>query len=209
MSRRRDAREAALRIADATCPRCAARRGPLQHYCLECGLPLPVLRGALFRLRRSWLRRLGWYPGDFVWLVLLAAVFAAAGGAASVLLGARRDSAHSTTLVATITAPAPGQAPLTASGRTRWPSGQMGWTVVLASWPARGGGTAAARLAVRAVGAGLPEVGVLDSSAYASLPAGYVIVFSGVYGAESDAQAALRSDQARGYDGAYVAPVSP
>src|SRR5581483_12262640 len=65
-------RLAAIAGADQTCPRCGARRSADQRYCLDCGLLLPVVSGTLPALRRRWLRRFGWYPGDFVWAALLA-----------------------------------------------------------------------------------------------------------------------------------------
>ena len=63
-------RESAL-LAAWTCPRCGAPRGPASVYCIECGLRLPERRGAVASLRRRWVRRIGWYPGDWVWLPLL------------------------------------------------------------------------------------------------------------------------------------------
>ncbi len=76
---------------------------------------------------------------------------------------------------------------------------------MLASLPGSRAARAALALAARAAAAGLPQVGVLDSSLYASLQPGYEVVFSGVYGAPGDAQAALRSVRARA---GYAAPIS-
>jgi hypothetical protein len=38
----------------------------------QCGLRLPVVVGTVPALRRRWLRRFGWYPGDWIWLTLPA-----------------------------------------------------------------------------------------------------------------------------------------
>ena len=65
---------------------------------------------------------------------------------------------------------------------------------------------AAANSAARS---GLPQVGLLDSSNYSSLHPGYYVVFSGVYGATTDADTALETVLARGFAGAYVLRVSP
>jgi len=60
----------------------------------------------------------------------------------------------------------------------------------------------------RAANAGLPEVGVLDSSKFASLHPGYAVVFSGVYSSRADAEAALTSVRASGFGGGYVREIS-
>src|SRR5579871_3279856 len=100
MARSRAARATAIEAVDGCCPRCGAPRYREQRYCLECGSALPQAGGALPRLRRFWLRRLGWYPGDFVWLALLTALVAAAGGAAAVEVQSRGTAVHPGTIVA-------------------------------------------------------------------------------------------------------------
>jgi hypothetical protein len=201
-------RREALLAAHGRCPRCSAARERSQRYCLECGLPLPALEGRLARLRNGWIRRLGWYPGDFVWLALVAALLAAAAAGAAIAY----DSSHPRG-TRTVVAPAPAVMPplpvAEPNGRTRWPPGQTGWTVVLRSLPSGSGGVQASSLAAAAAAAGLPEVGVLDSSGYPSLLPGYKVVFSGVYGGPAEASAALRSVEVRGYAGAYTAEVAP
>src|SRR5205085_6008207 len=67
MSRRDDA----IAAVERRCPRCRAAREGRQEYCVECGLRLPPLSGPIPALRRRWLRRLAWYPGDWVWVSLL------------------------------------------------------------------------------------------------------------------------------------------
>src|SRR3954466_888042 len=79
-------RESAISAADRTCPRCGAAREPEQAYCLECGLALPPVEGRLPSLRPRWIRRIGWYPGDWVWISLLTFLIAAGGAAAAIAL---------------------------------------------------------------------------------------------------------------------------
>ena len=61
----------------------------------------------------------------------------------------------------------------------------------------------ALRTATRAAKAGLHQVGVLDSSRYASLQPGYYVVFTGVYPGKSDADAAVGTVRQAGFGGAY------
>ena len=49
----------------------------------------------------------------------------------------------------------------------------------------------------------LPAVGVLDSSRFASLQPGYFVVFSGVYGSQTEANAAVTSAHQAGFGAAY------
>jgi hypothetical protein len=194
--------------AETTCPRCGSSRARDQAYCVECGLRLPVVAGTVAALRRRWVRRIGWYPGDWVWLALASFVLAAAGAAAAIELGRRHAAASPSTYVV----PAP-KAPLVGSpsgrnGHTQWPRGLDGWTVVLDSWPSTRGRAKPLKLATGAARRGLPQVGVLDSSAFASLHPGYFVVFSGVYGAAGDARVALETVRTHGFGGAYVLRVA-
>ena len=230
-------RRAAAAAADESCPRCGAAREPDQVYCLECGLRLPAARGAVPALRRGWVRRLGWYPGDWVWLSLLTLAIAAAGAAAAIAITKAREPAGQTLVAPTAlasvheptlagaptagsgtlpTAPEPtvstARAATTApagppNGRTPWPSGRNGWTLVLISYP-KAERTTALATAARAAKAGLPDVGVLDSDNYSSLHPGYFVVFSGVYGSQARAAAALGTARSSGFAGAYARPVS-
>ena len=72
-----------------------------------------------------------------------------------------------------------------------WPAGEDGWTIVLASVPQTKGRPTAVARARQARRKGLSQVGVLDSSQYASLHPGYWVVFSGVYASEAEATSAL------------------
>ena len=228
---------------DQSCPRCGAARTPDQEYCLECGLRLPPTSGRGARLRRTWVRRVGWYPGDWVWMTLLALVVAAAGAAAAIATTHRPTSNTGTTFVYTspsvpVTSPPPAPPTTTAkttlptapepttsartatkattttaaprNGKTPWPAGTTGWTVVLVSLPATPAGSERAQAQTkRAVRAGLPEVGVLQSAKYTSLHPGYLVVFSGVYDQRSQAESTLSAAQSGGFPGAYARQIVP
>ena len=77
------------------------RRQPDQRYCLDCGLRLPAVTGRLATLRRRWIRRLGWYPGDWIWISLLTLVVALAGAVTAIVLTGSDASATSPTFIAT------------------------------------------------------------------------------------------------------------
>jgi hypothetical protein len=77
------------------------------------------------------------------------------------------------------------------AGVAGWPAGEAGWTIVLASYPQTKGRREADARARQARSKDLPQVGVLDSSSYASLHPGYWVVFTGVYSSEAEATSAL------------------
>jgi hypothetical protein len=79
---------------------------------------------------------------------------------------------------------------------------------VLESIPLSAGRGLAAARAVTAVRAGLPQVGVLVSSDFRSLHAGYYVVFSGVYGSSAAATAALTAARSGGFGDAYQVRVA-
>ncbi|HEX7626650.1 MAG TPA: zinc ribbon domain-containing protein [Gaiellaceae bacterium] len=235
MTTKASERETAIAAADGTCPRCGAERQPDQRYCLDCGLVLPAVDGRLPALRRRWIRRFGWYPGDWVWISLLTLLIAAAGAATAILLTESRTSNQGNTFAATTaitsvtepatvpattapttvdtrtlpTAPEPTTStptkpkPGPKNGRLTWPANENGWTIVLVSYPKLNGQTAATDTAARAAKAGLKQVGVLDSSSYASLQPGYLVVFTGIYGSKADADAAVSTARQAGFGGAY------
>jgi len=89
------------------------------------------------------------------------------------------------------------------NGRFAWPRNENGWTIVLVSYPKTNGRPAALQTADKAARSGLNQVGVLDSSLYASLQPGYYVVFTGVYPAKSDADAAVATARQAGFGGAY------
>src|SRR5579862_7118860 len=177
-------RELAATLTETTCPRCGSPRVRTQAYCVECGLALPTVVGGIARLRRGWVRSFGWYPGDGAWMALLALVLAAAGAAAAI----HENRGHAGSAASTVVAPPPKAHPPSlavagANGDTQWPAGLDGWTVVLLSAPSDKGVKKPHAAAEAAARHGLPQVGVLDSSAFGSLHPGYFVVFSGVYGA--------------------------
>ena len=230
----RNKRAAAIAAIEERCPRCDAAREPGQEYCVECGLRLPSVTGAIPALRRGWLRRLGWYPGDWIWVSVLTLVVAIAGAAVAIALGDNSSPNPATTAVAptppsvatTTTAPLPTAPEPTVSttttkthstptttaaspkGRTAWPAGRNGWTIVLFSYPITGGTAAAYATAARAAHGGLPEVGVLDSNQFSSLHPGYYVVFSGIYSSAGEAETALRTAHATGFASAYTRQIT-
>ena len=231
------------------CPSCGVAYEPLQEYCLECGTRLPTNRGVVGFLATQWQRRLAWYPGDWIWPVLLFLVLTVVATAAAVAAGSPRK--HRTMVVATKphvtvglgatvvqvptatltstlpTAPAPTittgtlprapGAPSTNSVTTPapnpnalafWPEGKSGFTNVLESLPLAAGRANAVARARKAKRAGLPAVGVLVSSQYSSLHPGYYVVFSGIYGSQSQASAAVSTAHAHGFPDAYQTRVT-
>jgi zinc-ribbon domain len=227
-----DERARAIEAADRTCPRCGAPREPEQRFCLECGLALPNVEGTVPELRRRWLRRFGWYPGDWVWISLLTLLVAAAGAAAAIALTVEHRNAGGetftvstavsvaeptavpTTTPATVdtstlpTAPEPtttSKAPPAGpkNGRYVWPRNENGWTIVLVSYPKANGRRSALSTADRAASSGLHQVGILDSTRYASLQPGYLVVFTGIYGSRSDADSSVSTARQAGFSGAY------
>jgi hypothetical protein len=100
--------------------------------------------------------------------------------------------------------PQPKPAPKTLSA---WPP-RDGYTVVLASIPARGTGRKdATAKAKAALAGGSRVVGILDSSTFASLHPGYYVVFAGIYDSLDEAQTAARALSGR-YPNAYARQVT-
>jgi hypothetical protein len=203
--------------------------GANQEYCLECGARLPT-QGVVTVLSSRWRRRLPWYPGDWIWPALVALVVAAiatgvvlvatweSGGGSTLVATGPASSASPTTVATTTsattpvtipepTAPPPPPPPA-AIGPISWPAGKDGFTVVLESIPTTSGQAAAIAKARSALRAGLQNVGVLESSRYPSLHAGYYVVFSGIYASMIDATSAASSAKASGYADAYPVAVS-
>jgi hypothetical protein len=231
-------REAAIAAAERTCPRCGTPRGRAQDYCVACGLRLPAVNGTVASLRRGWLRRVGWYPGDWIWVGLPTLLVAIGGAAVAIALSDGGEPRSVTTIVASTnrlpqggpapvvpqttelpTAPEPGAAPAEAgsasrpgrsqpNGRLTWPANVDGWTIVLVSYPIARGRAAPLATARRAARLGLAEVGVLESADFSSLHPGYAIVFSGIYSSRADAEAAVTSARATGFGTAYTRQIS-
>ena len=171
----------------STCPRCGEPAASGQEYCLECGARLSASAHSARNAGSAWIVR-----------ALVAAVVAGAGTVAAVAATDEGGSAVAlttaiggfTTAPSSPTLPAPSERGATVAD---WPAGVDGWTIVLASLPQTEGRRAADARAERARARGLTQVGVLDSSRYASLHPGYWVVFSGVYASEAEATSALES----------------
>ena len=101
--------------------------------------------------------------------------------------------------IPTVTSPTT-TTPTTPSGAAgTWPAGQNGYTVVLASIPEVAGRSAADAVAHQATTAGLSSVGVLHSSDFSNLRAGFWVTYAGVYSTLSAARAALPQAQGAGF----------
>jgi hypothetical protein len=205
--------------APAVCPRCSAPVQPHQEYCLECGLRLPRNPPtAVERASAGAAERTPWSAG---WLLpaLLGLVIAVLGTGAAIAIsdsgaepeavptatgGSRTLTEAAPTLTAPEpTAPATTAAPpaTTAPPRTTtaprppavisWPAERRGWTIVLVSVPQSAGRPLATNRAADARRNGLEDVGVLNSSRFASLHPGYFVVFTGVYDSEAEATSSL------------------
>jgi hypothetical protein len=166
----------------SACPRCGGGIATGQEFCLECGLRIPG-SARLGAVRAD--------PRQLAAPLAATAVLAVAG--AALAIGLTHNGAASPTIVTatggsvTDTAPADSQSRL-----ALWPRRTNGWTNVLVSIPKIDGRDAAIANAERARERGLPAVGILDSSAYASLHPGYWIVFTGIYKTEPEAASALQ-----------------
>lgn len=169
-----------------TCPHCGDPLAAGQEYCLVCGTRVAEPQ----RLRRT---------AASPWVVRAAAtgVVAALGIAAAIALTADdTGGAAVTTAIGGFATTPRGQdaePSVGPSGVAEWPSDEDGWTIALASVPQSSGRAVAVARARAARARGLPQVGVLDSSRYASLHPGYWIVFTGVYTSEAEATSALEA----------------
>jgi hypothetical protein len=204
----------------------------MQEYCIECGLRLPLDRGIGPTVGRAWRLEVSRYPGGWLWVVLVLLALTVFATVAAILASDEGESAVRTivateatptaqpTPTATVFQPTTTAPPTAATDTTRttparqtrpvaWPTGRTGRTVVVASVPTTSGREAALRHARAAIAAGLPRVGVLDSSKFASLRPGYFVVFSGVYETEDGALAAVEAAQSRGYPRAYEREITP
>jgi cell division septation protein DedD len=210
------------------CDTCGTPAAPGQEYCLECGARI-VPTSRLSAIGHVWERRLGRYPGDWIVASLLLLLVAAASAAAGIATA--RDThtaAGGGTIVATspvVTAPpappaqtqptttaaapkpVPQPKPVTKHGVAAWPA-RNGYTVVIASIPARGSGLdEATTKAKEALARGIAGAGVLDSKTFASLHPGYYVVFAGVYGSLEEAQTAAHRVASK-YPNAYAREVA-
>ena len=88
-----------------------------------------------------------------------------------------------------------------------WPAGKDGFTVILTSVPTSNGRAQADAAANRRSTNGLTQVGVLNSSDFASLNPGYYVTFTGVYDTSRQAEAASQRPLA-GFPIAYVREIA-
>jgi hypothetical protein len=204
--------------SETRCPRCGAAHEPQQEYCLDCGARLPAGGGG--GRRRTWAR-----PALFFLAVsgvatgiavAIGAIHSSSGTAAGTISVVVSTTAVTTTATTATTPPPPKPKPKPkptpkprpSGGLTTWPAGTNGYTVVLESIPSSSGAALPLAAARHAQRSGLPQVGVLASSSYASLHPGYSVVFSGVYPTSAAASAALPNAHARGFPSAYQARVA-
>ncbi len=214
-----------------TCPHCGAPYEALQEFCLDCGARLPASQGIAAEARAVVRRRFGWAPVDWLWPVLIGLVVAALATGAVIALGGGDEESGANTFVAT-DAPTAGPTtagptitppePTTTGGTTQtqpprpprrrvisWPAGRNGYTVVLFSLPKTTTGRREARQKAReALGAGLEQVGILDSSQFSSLHPGYYVVFSGIYASRAEAERGRRAASAKGFASAYARQIT-
>jgi hypothetical protein len=203
-----------------TCRRCGAENKPGSEYCLDCGQNLRApTRMQVFRDR---------FSTSVVWPLLGVLVLAALG--ALVAIAVSRGDDGTNTLVATrlparttvprppifgtetaattilpivTTTPPPPTTAATGTTLTEWTVAD-GYTLVLASVPKSNGRPSAVQIAKRALAAGLPAVGVLDTKDFSGLQPGYFVVFTGVYTSNSDAAAHITQAQTAGFTAPYA-----
>ena len=202
-----------------TCPRCRASNEPGSEYCVNCGqhLHAPTRIEAL-RSR---------YSASVVLPILAVLVLAALG--ALVAIAVSRGDDGTSTLVATrlparttlpkrpifgtetvattilplVTTTPPETTPPKATTLTRWTAAD-GYTLVLASVSSANGRASAVQLAKRALAAGLPAVGVLDTDDFSGLHPGYFVVFTGVYKSTSEAASHISQADTAGFTAPYA-----
>jgi hypothetical protein len=90
-----------------------------------------------------------------------------------------------------------------------WPTNESGYTVILSSTRESSGRAVAERKAREAIGKGLTEVGILNSSDYSSLNSGYFVVFTGIHDTEAEGRTALTTVRRSGYPIAYLREITP
>ena len=189
--------------SELVCGACGAPVESGHEYCLECG-------GRLVRPRRP--------PGAAAWAIPSLALLVVAAGSAAAAIGATHGGGSRPRAIVALSplrplpaagpptrAAEPGQKPAirnggkhgaTAAQIIAWPA-RNGFTIVLSSLPVSRGIAPATARARQALKAGLPQVGVLVSSSYASLHPGYYVVFSGIYNSIEEARGNLVRVRAR------------
>jgi hypothetical protein len=182
---------------DHYCPHCGVAYEPTQEYCLECGERLPVNRGVVGVLAQGWQRHLAWYPGDWIWPVLLFLVLTTA--ATAVALAARAARNDSRPIVATnVSIPlgpgaTEGVVPITSSPATLpVPTGQP--TITTGALPAAPG--------TPSTGAATTPTPPANPNALANWPSdksGYTLVLESLPLSAGHPAAVARARQAKGH----------
>lgn len=170
------------------CPHCGQEVVPGQEYCLACGSRVP---GGGLRLRG--------FGGETGWMLRAGGALAVAVAGAVLAVAATRGDPGGPELTTAVggfatvpTTDTLSTTPVGPGGTVEWPPGEDGWTIVLASVPQAEGRRVAVTRARQARRRGLPTIGILDSSRYASLHPGYWVVFTGIYASEAEATSALQ-----------------
>jgi hypothetical protein len=219
------------------CPTCGAPHDAYQEYCLECGHRLPspygVRRDVWTRGSPIWLWA-GLLALLLVALVAGAIVAVAAtrdddepaasipvvttGPGTTDTVGVITQpptvtinpptTTLGTTTLGTTTFGTTTTTTTTSSGTVIWPAARDGYTIILKSVPTSEGRGQADSAAQRAINNGLTQVGVLNSSDYSSLNAGYWVTFTGIYDTQGQADAGLPNARSKGFPTAYTRRVA-
>lgn len=169
-----------MSTAATACPRCGEPAVRGQGYCLECGV----------RLDRRFRDERPTDPRPLRLRVAVLAAIAAVGAAIGIWM--TWESTSTEPIVTALGGSVPSALPKpTTTALAVWPAGADGWTIVLSSVPKVDGRDKAVALAEHARDAKLRDVGVIDSSRYASLRPGYWVVFQGIYESEAEANGSL------------------
>jgi hypothetical protein len=219
----------ALGAEGEPCAECGAPLAPDQRYCLNCGRRrgpqrLPFVDEAFGRRPTVTTERVSVAPpapplapppavaapdrGPVVLLAGLMALLLALG--VGVLLGrGGSDDAQGPPVVNVSAGPSGATGPLTSAAAFTpdWPAGTEGWTVQLATLPESSDAAAVGAAKADATGKGAADVGALRTADYASLEAGSILIYSGVFDTEKAADKALK-DLQENFPDASVARVS-
>jgi hypothetical protein len=184
--------------AGVACARCGTALARGQEYCLACGLRQPG----------RW--RVGPPPTETRELRIRVAGLAAvavAGAAVAIAVASNGSGAEPVVTAVGGSATVPTTPVEPDAALAQWSRAERGWTIVLVSVPKTRGRDEAVAVAQQARARGLLQVGVLDSSTFASLRPGYWMTFTGKYETEAEATSVLRKARAA-VKGARVAQVS-
>ena len=189
-----------------TCAACDAPLAEDQRYCLECGARRNGARLPFREIARpvpeaapppppSDRPLQGMTPGMAAAGVAIAVLFLGVG----VLVGRSGSDGSQAAAKPTVVRVAGGAAPEAAATeqeassttvKSDWPSGKEGWTVQLQELPKDDAAKVAAAKQ-DAEDKGAPDVGLLDTDQFESLPAGNFIVYSGQFDSKAKASEAL------------------